>query len=516
MKKNGLKIGWARRDVSTTEPINLPGQFYMRISTGVLDPVYATALFIEDGSDMVCFVTLDLVVIRNFVVDDVRRLVAKKHPEMPVVKIILNATHTHAGPSHYKMTTKPASDKKAKATSEAAFLDTNQIPTSIKIADSEKCRDWLVQQIADAVCEAYEKRAPGGFAYGYGYATVGHSRRVTYFDDTSKRPGEIHNSMAAVHGHARMYGNTNDPKFSGYEAGTESFVNLLYTFDSKNKLTGAIINVPCPSQNSEGIYQISSSFWHDVRQLLTKKYGDIFILPQCAAAGDLSPRILHYKKAQARRFALKYGRDPKYTEEFERKDIAERIVCAFDEVLAWAKKDIIKSAVVKHDVSDVRLSRRIITDAEYEEAKQGLEALKDEKFAPEDGDPVATLRKNTTLIAGRGRYLGLIKKYEDQKKDKKITMEMHVIRLGDIAFATNRFELYMDYMHRIQARSPFTQTFIIQLTGVPGAEGGTYLPTRRGFNNRGYSASRFCNLCSPKGGQELVEATLKKLNELAD
>ncbi|MBR4219710.1 MAG: hypothetical protein IKR81_01065, partial [Victivallales bacterium] len=79
MKKNGLKIGWARRDVSTTEPINLPGQFYMRISTGVLDPVYATALFIEDGSDMVCLVTLDLVVIRNFVVDDVRRLVAKKH-----------------------------------------------------------------------------------------------------------------------------------------------------------------------------------------------------------------------------------------------------------------------------------------------------------------------------------------------------------------------------------------------------------------------------------------------------
>ncbi len=511
MKKNVLKIGWAKRDVSTTEPINLPGQFYMRISTGVLDPVYATTLFIEDGNDMVCFVTLDCVVIRNFLVDEVRRLVAKKHPELPVVKIILNATHTHAGPSHYKMTTKKVSPKKTDS-----FLDTAQIPTTMKVADSEKYRDWLAQQIADAVCEAYEKRAPGGFAYGYGYATVGHSRRVTYFDDTSKRPGEILNSMGAVHGHARMYGNTNDTKFSGYEAGTESFVNLLYTFDSKKKLTGAIINVPCPSQNSESIFQISSSFWHDVRQLITKKYGDIFILPQCAAGGDLAPRILHYKKAQQRRFALKYGRDPKYTEEFERKDIAERIVCAFDEVLAWAKKDIIKSATLKHDVSDARLSRRIITDAEYEEAKQGLAKLEKEQFVPEGDDPVAALRNNSRLVAGRGRYINLMKKYEAQKQDKKTTMELHVIRLGDVAFATNRFELYMDYMHRIQARSPFTQTFIIQLTGIPGDEGGTYLPTQRGFYNRGYSASRFCNLCSPKGGQELVEATLKKLNELAD
>ena len=507
MKKNTLKLGWARRDVSTTEPINLPGQFYMRISTGVLDPVYATALLIEDGHDLVCFVTLDCVAIRNFLVDEVRRLVSKKHPEFPAIKIILNATHTHAGPSHYKMTSANVAPDKA---------DPLTIPTGLKVADSEKYRDWLAQQVADAVCEAYENRAPGGIAYGYGYATVAHSRRVTYFDDLSKRPGEIQNSTSGVNGHAKMYGNTNDPKFSGYEAGTESFVNLLYTFDAKNKLTGAIINVPCPSQNSESIYMISSSFWHEVRQLLTKKYGDIYVLPQCAAGGDLAPRILHYKKAQARRFALKYGRAPKFTEEFERMDIAERIVAAFTEVYGWAKKEILKSAVLKHDVSDVRLSRRIITEAELEDAKQGLAQLEKEKFVPDGDDPVKALRENSRLVSGRNRYLSIIQKYEAQKKDKKITMEMHVIRLGDIAFATNRFELYMDYMHRIQARSPFMQTFIIQLCGMPGGETGSYLPTRRGFANRGYSASRFCNLCSPQGGQDLVEATLKKLNKLAD
>ena len=66
------------------------------------------------------------------------------------------------------------------------------------------------------------------------------------------------------------------------------------------------------------------------------KYGEIFILPQCAAAGDISPRILHYKKAQARRFRLKYGEIE--TEMAARQGYAERISQCFDEVYSWAKK----------------------------------------------------------------------------------------------------------------------------------------------------------------------------------
>jgi hypothetical protein len=69
-------------------------------------------------------------------------------------------------------------------------------------------------------------------------------------------------------------------------------------------------------------------------------------------------------------------------------------------------------------------------------------------------------------------------------------------------------------MHRIQARSPFIQTFIVQLTGVPGPDGGTYLATERGAWGKGYSASRYCNIVSPQGGQELVEATVRLLKTL--
>ena len=91
-----------------------------------------------------------------------------------------------------------------------------------------------------------------------------------------------------------------------------------------------------------------------------------------------------------------------------------------------------------------------------------------------------------------------------------------MLKIGDIAFATNPFELYTDYQHRIQARSPFTQTFIVQLTAsdVDTAPGTGYLPTARAAANKGYSAIMFsCNV-SPEGGKELVEETLKELNKI--
>jgi len=90
---------------------------------------------------------------------------------------------------------------------------------------------------------------------------------------------------------------------------------------------------------------------------------------------------------------------------------------------------------------------------------------------------------------------------------------LYVTQIGPVAFAFNPFELYMDFMHRIQARSPFVQTFVCQLAGGGGS---SYLPTRRGIENKGYSASIYCNQIGPEGGQELVEFTLEKLNEMKE
>ena len=506
---NEVKIGWAMRDVSTTEPVNIPGQFHMRISQGIVDPVTVCALVVDNGEDCAIFLSADIVIIRSRLLDKIRARVAALDPAIPVLKILMNATHTHTGPTTYG----DGSDWLGGAAAPAEGVPHE----GVAIASADAYQRFFVEQAATAIVESWAGRAPGGIAYGYGYAVVSHSRRVVYFDDVSKRAGVIHDSRHGLSGHAMMYGNTDDPMFSHYEGGADPFVNLLYTFDADETLTGAIVNVPCPAQNSEMERRLSASYWHEAREAIRAKHGNIFILPQCAAGGDQSPRLLHYRKAEARRFALKYGgENPKNVAEYaQRRDIGERIEAAFTEALSWARKDIRRTLPVRHIVETVELSRRRVTPQECEDARRELALLAAEPFKT-DGAPIERLDVNSTLAAGRGRCARLIERYETQDAEPKLPMEMHVLRLGDVAFASNRFELYMDFQHRIQARSPFLQTFIVQLAGVPGDGGGTYLATERGAWGRGYSASPYCNEVSPQGGQELVEATLKTLAAIAE
>ena len=506
-----LKIGWSRKDVSSKDPLPITGQFYLRVSEGVLDPILVNTLTLENNGDYVIFVQVDAGSINGGLLDLVRARVNELNPEIDATKIIMNATHTHCGPSL------------AEEDNVWAGGPVENVPhDGVEIKSNGEYRKCFIEETAKSVCESYTSREEGYVSYGYGFATVGHSRRVVYFDDTSKRPENAHlNSAQFVGGHAMMYGSTRDDQFSHYEAGLDPFTNFVFTFDKNEKLTGAIINVPCPSQNSENESLLTADFWGDVRDEIKARYGDIYILPQCAAAGDLSPRIMHYYAAEKRRFRLKYEDYDmpknilKPYEKLHRVDIAERIAQSFDEVYSWAQKEKFDDLPVAHTVKTVELSKRLITDEEYQFCVEENEKNIVKKPFVTEGEPLEKLYQNSIIMSSGGRYKGIMNRYEAQKENPKLPMEMHVIKLGNIAFATNQFELYMDYQHRIQGRSPFEQTFIVQLCVQPdGRRSGSYLATERGVAGNGYSASMYCNLVSPEGGQELVEATLEELNKL--
>lgn len=501
-----IRFGWSSRDVSTEKALNMPGQFYMRIAKGSLDPLTVTTLVMETSEDIAIFISGDFIDCRCHLFDEVCELVKEARPEIPTEKIVMNATHTHTGASHLN------------GIGSISITPGDPFPVnSVEIDSAEEYRHELARKIAECITEAYDNRAEGGFAYGYGFAVVGFQRRVAYFDDLSLRPNVVKNSTHGVNGKVKMYGNTADPMFSHYEAGADPFVNLMFTFDTKGTLTGAVVNIPCPSQCSESEEYYSADYWHEVREEIRKKYGNIFILPQCAAAGDMAPRQLHYKEAKSRRYALKYGEIPKEVKNRERYldrfEIAERIGAAFDEVYSWAKKEIVYTAPLKHRVLELKLPRRPIDEKAYEEAKNGLEEAMKAPFI--DGeDPMKNFRENSKLMSVRGRYRKIITKYEEIKNDPLLSSEVHVVTLGPVAFASNQFELFQDYQHRLQARSPFIQTFVVQLAAQPSRDNGSYLPTERAVEGRGFGASIYDNLVTPEAGQILVEKTLEALTEL--
>ena len=510
-----LRIGWGRRSINPGKPVAITGQTYLRVSIGEYNPVVTEALVIENGRDAVIFVSVDVVSVR--VLDEVRAKLRAAVPEIPVEKLVINATHTHAGPSF--------------SNGKALIPEMTYMPTGEII-------DFLAKQISEAVIDAWKNRAPGSVAFGYGFATVGHSRR-TAFSNPQDSPAKGKRSAGIfTNGYVRMYGNTAEESFSHYEAGTDAFANFMYTFDTAGKLTGAVINVPCPAQTNEAAWVLHASFWHPVREKLRARYGNIGIIAQSAAAGDLAPRQLHYLSAELRRYRLKYpeqyrklmktglpypkglfndeaaeklSREKNALEMLRAEDISCRITAAFNEVLSWARNDRLSAPVFRHEVASVKLERRMVTEDELRDARKAIDEL-DAEMAKlkKAGEPVPP-----TMMSRKARFKRVIDRYELQKREPEFVTDIHAIRIGDFAFVSNRFELFIDFMHRIQGRSPFVQTIVVQLTADPGQKGGgSYLPTERAVFNQGYSATLQSNQVSPAGGQQLVDCTVDLLKRL--
>ncbi|HNS31511.1 MAG TPA: neutral/alkaline non-lysosomal ceramidase N-terminal domain-containing protein [bacterium] len=467
-----LFIGWGHRSITPDKCVNLFGHFAERLTDKVRDPITATALVIGSGKEYAVFVSCDICVVYQEAIKICRKEIKKQIPEINPENVIFNATHTHDAPGLASWVYPPVPEG-AMSPDEYSF--------------------FFAGRVTEAVKEAWKNRKPGGVSWGYGQAVVGHNRRAAYFKNPSGIKGS---SGSVVQGTSAMYGRTDIPLFSHIEGYEDHGVDLLFTFDGEKKLTGTVVNIACTSQETEGLREISADFWHETRCMLRDKFGrNLHVLPQCSAAGDLSPHLMYYKKANERMLKLK-GISM-------RDEIAGRITCAVENVLPHVKKDIKDNLPFSHISKNLKLQRRKITPAELRIVKKEYDGLMKKKPANHKDEYVRFIYMRRCRTA--------MERYEFQKTKPEYPAEVHVVRLGDIAFATNPFELYIDYGIQMKARSPFMQTFIVQLSG--GSSG--YLPTERGVKGLGYSASVYDNNVGPEGGQQLVEKTLDMLGKAA-
>jgi hypothetical protein len=490
-----LRIGWAERDISTDLPVLIPGGFSRPIAKGTADKLTVTSLAIDNGFDAVIFLSCDHVHIGGGEVAAIQRLVRVMDPKLPLDKWIVNSTHTHSG---------------------AAVFGPGRhgVPEGTPYDEKGEYRKMFLNSCAEAIAEAWRTRALGKVAWGYGFVTAGFSRRTIYSEDLTKLPAFKYDpNNPVMPGRGTMHG-PNLPEFSHYEAGQDPFANYLFTFDMNDKLTGGIINISTTAQcGAVEPGRLSADFWNEARAAFRAKYGDhIHLLPQCAAAGDITPRQQHYHKALTRRLKLKYGDRAEPRVQCYRMDIADRVLASFDEVLSWASKDKRYMLVLCHSVIRPKLARATYAPDDVAAAQRCLDEL--EKLPPPDEvDPAARLKTLTYRATQRAKYQKVVRTAESVKKLPALETEFHIVRLGDIAFASNPFELFIDYMHRIQRQSPYELTFIVQLAQMAGSAAG-YLPTERAVANRGYSAEPYSYSISPAGGATLVTETVKELRRL--
>lgn len=453
-----IRVGWAERDITPDRPVALAGQFHKRISQGVAAPLSVTALALETRGplEQAILVSCDLVAIRDGVQDRLRKRLEGKLEGFDLRKLLLSATHTHTAP-----------------VTEDGWYDV----TEEGVMKPAEYLDFFLARAAEAVVEAWTARKPGGVTWGLGYAVAGLNRRIVYAD-----------------GKSAMYGATNRPDFRGFEGAEDHAVESLFFFDGDRKLTGVAINVACPSQVVEQATTISSDFWDDVRVVLRERHHkDLKILGWCAAAGDQSPHPQLRKAADARMRKLSGNVS-------ETRAIAVRIADAVDYAYRAVKSEVVTEPFFAHRVEDLKLPGRRVTEAEASAARAVL--------APIEKKDV---EKRTSQDVSRLRWHGaVIKRFEKPEDTAVYPMELHVLRLGDVAIATNAFELYLDYGIQMRARSRALQTFVIQLA----AGCGGYLPTERAVAGGGYSAIPESGLVGPEGGRVLVDRTVELMNGL--
>jgi len=240
------------------------------------------------------------------------------------------------------------------------------------------------------------------------------------------------------------------PDFSHVEGYEDHAVEMLFFWDAERKLTGMLLNLACPSQ--VGRKAISADFWHPIREGIRAKYGaKLHVFAQCAAAGDQCPAPIIRSKAEQ---AMAARRKVSWKQE-----LANRVLRAVDDVWPTAQAELQTRLVFAHRTVKANIPNK--------------NSFNEARWMP-----------------------------------SQVPVELHVLRLGDVAMATNPFELYLDYGMEIKGRSKALLTFIVQLT----CDYQGYLPTRRAVTGGDYSAVN--HSVGPLGGRALVDESVNAINAL--
>jgi hypothetical protein len=483
-----LKIGWAESDITPPEAVSLAGSFGARVSERVCDPITATVLVLESGGDHVVWITCDLVAIADELRDAVRARVAAL-PGLDPKKVILNATHSHSAPE-----LRPANSFKG---------------VKLPVMQVEDLQAFIAGRIVQAVEQAWRGREAGGFSYGLSHAVIGRNRR------TVDREGR-----------STMYGDITKPEFSHIEGYEDHTLNVLTTYNLAGELTGVLLNFACPVQ-AEYLREVSADFLHETRGELRRRVGrKLFVAAQISAAGDIAPHLerpsTYDQKPLRRMFALRQAESGQALPPSKavRHEIARRLVNATEEILPLLAKNIDRNPRLKHQHAVLNLPMSRLTErdaaearkeaafweARYEAEKKKLEALPE---PPKQGPWYLAVTHAYGSMRRHQRVLDRYARQQASPTHPTQIAEVHCVRLGDMAFASNPFEYYVDYGIQIKARSPATQTFLVQLAGA-----GTYVPSLRSTKGGGYGSEPASNPVGPEGGAVLCERTLELLRSL--
>ncbi|HML67018.1 MAG TPA: hypothetical protein PKA81_01380 [Clostridia bacterium] len=481
-----IRIGWAQTDLTPDRPVWMIGQMYHRISEYVRDPITATALALDNGEAQAVFVSLDMTEVP---LHAMKQLKTKLETLDGLVfeNISFGVTHTHNSTDFNEDFMRLDNENVfgADILPELSFPD--------DVLYGKEAQIYLVEKLADLISRAWLSRQPGGISAAHDYAAVSFSRRAVF----SREDGE----------ETVMYGDCSDESFLRFEPGGDTAVELLYTWNLEGALTGVAINVPCPSQVFELHRFLSADYWGFVRTDVQKAFGDIFVLPLCGAAGDLSPiDLVQISKHNKQELLIWGGQAEEVLRNFNMEAICEGISARLLEAVKRgyhrAGQEIDYQPAFRHECLHLELPLRLVPRDVFEASLAEVRRIQ-QVFSRDN-------RMTTRDVVQAFEPQGDVLRWYMQQETATFPCVSHVVRIGRIAIATNPFELFSEFAQRMKSRAMAEQLFVVQLSNGIGG----YLPSSSAVCGGSYSSKPASTFCGPDGGDMLVERTLEVVNQL--
>lgn len=481
-----LNIGWAQTDITPDRPVYVIGQLYSRISSYVHDPLTATCLVLENGEEQMTMVSCDM---PSVPVPLIPRILERLSiPGLDKRRVVFSVTHTHNSTVFGNNSTFEVYFKSVLGD----LCPDMEEPENI--LKDEELSLFFIEKMTALIEDAWADRSLGGVSLAHDYAAVAFNRRPQFLVDGKKE--------------SRMYGTCSDDNFLGLEGASDHAADMLYTWDLDGNLTGVAVCIPCPSQVCELHDFLSADYWGEARNCIREELGNVYVLPLCGAAGDQNPLdLIRISKDNKKELKIWNAQETAVFRNFdmlgECRDIGERISDAVVRGYRKARNQIESRPVFKASVFEMDVALRTVDKADVDAAQARIDAVK-ARYAPGE-------KMSEPEMIRCFEDIGYLNRWKLQQETDRFRFPVFVFRLSRAVFATNPFELYVDFSFRMKARCKASQAFIIQLSS--NGKGG-YLPTQAAVDGGSYGSKPVSTMVGPAGGDELVEKTLAAMDAL--
>ncbi|WP_437223328.1 neutral/alkaline non-lysosomal ceramidase N-terminal domain-containing protein [Planctomicrobium sp. SH661] len=463
-----LQVGVAQVEITPQAEFPIAGYYYVRLSKGTLDPLWAKAVYFRNGDTQAAWVSCDLTGVSSDL-STLARERASRATGIPVENMVISATHSHTAPDYTRSLYRSLDADRPMKTE----MD------QVGAAYIEK----LIGGISEAIVQAKSAAQPAQLLSG----STQQETQVSYCRRTVMQDGSVVTWIGL-----------NDPRSIRSAAAIDPELGMIKIQRASDEVcTGLISNFALHTDTTGG-EKWSADYPYAIEQQIQKALGsDVVSLFGNGCCGDVNHAD---PTGKVRRRAPEIG-----------ESLGETITTAIPTLTAVPNPQLqVRSAIVPLLLEEV-------TSADMQHSLDLLKTVAAGREIPFLEHVVAYKRLMLSHLTDRDatpnidEYLSPGLSRLRKSPEGILPVKVTVFTFGpDLAMVFLPGEIFTELGQSIKKASPYRNTLVIELADCVET---FYIPNRHAYAGGGYEVAN--SLVQPGSGERLVEAAVTLLRAAA-